>query len=77
METAHRHVGVAAEVEGGEAREDSHVCGGEGALQVEAAHVQAQQGAVGCADLAGEFAPVGEQLLLPGVARLPVRAHGC
>ena len=72
---AHRHVGVAAEVEGGEAGEDSHVSGGEGALKIESAHIQAQQRAVCCADLAREGAPVGEQLPVPCVARLPVRAH--
>ena len=75
---AHRHVGVAAQVEGGEAGEDGHVGGGEGALQVEAAHVQAQQRAVGGADLPWELAPVGEHAAagLLRVARLPVGAHG-
>ena len=76
--SSHRHVGVAAQVEGGQGSEDGQVGGREGALQVVAAHVQAQQSSIGGADLARVAAPVGEQLAaLAPVARLPVAAHRC
>jgi hypothetical protein len=74
---AHCHVSVATEIERGQAGEHGKVRGREGALQVEATHVQAHEGPVGSADLPREVAPVCEHLALLGITRLPVRAYHC
>ncbi len=55
-----RHVGVAPQVDGRQRGERAHLGHREGALQVEAAHVQPQQRAVGGANLPREAAEVGD-----------------